>query len=126
MDVYQSVKLFLPELVLSGTSLLVLLFDLFKLNKKALGLLSLLGIAGTFFVLPTTIQDSHAIFSGLYLLDGIGRLLKLLVLLITGLVLLASIDSELIPEKQKGEFYVLMLALAFLLMVMGSSTKTQM
>lgn len=123
MDALSSLNQFLPELILSGASLLVLLLDLLKLDKRSLGLITLLGIVIAFFSLPATTQEPRWIFSNLYLLDGVGRLFKLIILLIAGLVVLASIESESIPEKQKGEFYVLMLALAFLLIVMASSTN---
>ncbi len=46
--------------------------------------------------------------------------------MIVGISILASIDSNLIPETQKGEFYVLMLILGFLLIMMGSVTNLLM
>ena len=126
MDVVSSLKYFVPELILTGGSLAVLLLDLFNLNKKILGLLSVLSIVLAFLSLPTTIHQPIWIFSELYLLDGLGHLFKIFVFLATGISILATINSDQIPEKQKGEFYVLMLALAFLLIVMGSSTNLLM
>ncbi len=125
MNAVSSLMYFTPELILVGASLIILFLDLLGLSKRWLGLLSVLFLAGALSSLIVT-QEPTRIFSDLFLLDGLSYLFKILALVMVGLPILASIESNHIPEKQKGEFFVLMLALAFLLIVMGSSTNLLM
>ena len=125
MPALQSLPYFIPELILASASIIILLLDLLKVGKKWLGLLSIFFLVVASFFL-TTSQVPVWLFSDLYLIDGFSLLFKVLVLLMVGLPILVSISSDVIPEKQKGEFFFLMLAVAFLLMTMGSTTNLLM
>ncbi|MBI4388163.1 MAG: NADH-quinone oxidoreductase subunit N [Candidatus Omnitrophica bacterium] len=125
MNALQSLNYFVPELVLASAPLAIVLFDLFGFTKKWLGLLSIAFLIAVGFLL-TRYHAPALLFSGLYVIDDFSLLFKTLVLLMVGLPTLTAISSDVIPEKQKGEFFSLMLAVAFLLITMGSTTNLLM
>lgn len=125
MDPISSLTQFTVELTLIFGLLYVLCADLLGINKQILGLFAMIVIAGAacYVAIP---ERSLWLFSTFLVRDKLSVLAQLIALCSTALVIGASIQSKLIPEKQKGEFYVLMISLAFLLILMGSTTHLLM
>lgn len=125
MDPIASLTFFTPELLLIAAAFIVLMLHLLGVKNRWLGLLSVFFIASASASL-IMVEKPTWIFSDLFLIDGLSLLFKLLVLIMSGIALLAAIESTLIPEKQKGEFFVLMILLTVFLVFMGSSTNLLM
>jgi NADH-quinone oxidoreductase subunit N len=112
----------LPELILTGTALLVLLADLFiaKEQRNVLLWLSLMGLllAGVGNILAGTPGIS---FSGAINADGVAQFLNLILLISCGLSLLLS-DGYLARQKlERGEYFALALTATLGAMIMGKS-----
>lgn len=125
MDALTSLRYFTPELILAGGFFTILLLDLIGLGKRLLGFLTLFLLAwaaSALFVINRPVW----IFSDLYLIDGLAYLFKVMTILMVALPVTAAITSDQIPEKLKGEFYLLMTGIAFLLIVLGSTTNLLM
>lgn len=127
MDAISSLTYITPELILIGGALIILFLDLAKMSKRWLGLLSLLFLVAAFCSITTTgFTEITKLFFGFWVLDGLSYVFKILILLMIGIPILASIDSSHIPENQKGEFFTLMLFMGFLLTMMASTTNLLM
>lgn len=125
MDALASLQHFIPHAVLIGAALLILVLDLFGLDQKINGLVSLIGIALSLWMLPYP-DKNMVLFSGLFFYDVFSYFLQIGLAIATSLAIASVISSKLIPEKQKGEFYFLITFLLFLLVLMGSTTNLLM
>ncbi len=125
MDALASLPYFIPHAVLIGAALLVLVLDLFGLEQKVNGLIALIGITVSLWLLPYP-QKAMSLFSGLFYYDVFSYFLQIGLAIATSLAIASVIQSKLIPEKQKGEFYFLVTFLLFLLVLMGSTTNLLM
>lgn len=131
MNAVESLPYFIPELILLGTALAVLLLDLFIAQKKFLTYLGLAGIL-TSLVLLRYPADPLPLFYGFFIMDPFSLFFKGAALGITALTLLASLGYR--PgnhQKDKvmpyfGEYNALFLFLAFGLILMGSSNNLLM
>lgn len=115
----------MPYVALIGTALLILILDLFGLNQKVNALMALIGIAFSLWLLPYP-QKAMILFSNLFYYDVFSYFLQIGLTIATSLTIATVIQSKLIPEKQKGEFYFLITFLLFLLVLMGSATNMLM
>jgi len=128
-------SLVLPELVLAGTALAVLLLDLFLAPDRR-RLTAYLGLAGTAAALaaaawlwvaleggtgPATIAAKAAPIAGMLRLDTFALVFKLLFLAIGLLVVLLSIDFVERRGLPVGEFYSLLLFAVLGMMLMAAS-----
>ncbi|MBI1744248.1 NADH-quinone oxidoreductase subunit N [Candidatus Acetothermia bacterium] len=112
----------LPELILTGTALLVLMWDLFisKEQRSSLLWVSLLGIIGA-AVGNVLIGSPGTTFQGMVRADGIAQFLNFVLLISCGLSLLFS-DGYLSRQKiERGEYYALVLTATLGAMLMGKS-----
>jgi len=125
MDALASLQHFIPHTVLIGTALLILVLDLFGLNQKVNALIALVGIALSLWLLPYP-QKTMVLFSDLFFYDVFSYFLQIGLAIATSLAITSVIQSKVIPEKQKGEFYFLITFLFFLLILMGSTTNLLM
>jgi NADH-quinone oxidoreductase subunit N len=111
-----------PELILTGTALLVLVVDLFTTRKVIANHLSLAGtVAAGLALLTLTTGGTRETFGGSYVLDNYALLFKALFLGALILVLLMAqryIDQGL---HYQGEFYFLLLASFTGMLLMPSS-----
>ena len=115
----------LPALVLSGTGMLALFWDLWMKDdeRPLLGWLSLIGcvIAGACACLSWGRTDTTA-FSGMFALDAYGLFFTVLSCGVAGLVVLMSL-SYLGPARiRHGEYYALLLFATFGMVVMAAAT----
>jgi len=123
MDALTSLRYFVPELILLGTALGVLLLDLFVPQKKVLGVLAILGTVATlaFVRYPT---EPLPLFFGFFLLDPFSFFFKVAALGIIAVSLAASLSYKSLPYF--GEYTALFLFLGLGLILMGSSNNLLM
>lgn len=103
----------LPELLLLATIVLVMLADLW-IDERRRGVLHAISMGGLLLTAVACIRDfdplaSRSILSGLMLRDGLGDLLKVFILLISGIVLVYAKHSLRTFKLFVGEFYLLLL-----------------
>lgn len=111
-----------PELWLAGLGVLVLLVDLLTPpgRKTAVGAVAVGGLLLTLIPAAAMLGwDPHTVFSGTYAVDGFAVFFKVIVVLATALVILASLDS--LRSRFEGEFYALLVLTALGLVLMAAS-----
>lgn len=114
----------LPELIITGTLLIVLVVDLFlPTHRKAWNpILSLAGVIGAAIALATLIGDDRTTFAGTFEMDSYAVLFKFLFLGATTLTIL--LGANYLTEHAKhaqGEFYFLLLSSLLGMLVMPSA-----
>jgi NADH-quinone oxidoreductase subunit N len=116
--------LFLPELTLLVTAVVVILLDLFVKQKWVLAAVSIVGIAvAAGFAIAMWGGDSESIFFGMMAVDNFAIFFKLLFLVIAALVILASTDYVSKMARFRGEYYALVLISALGMMLMAATTE---
>jgi NADH-quinone oxidoreductase subunit N len=116
----------LPELIIAGSGLALLLLGVLRKNDRAMGALSFLAIAamivaGYFVIVPLT-PDTSA-FGGAFVADNFARFAKILIFMGAGLTLIMSQGYFEREKIARFEFPVLVVfaTLGMLLMVSASS-----
>jgi len=116
-----NLELLLPEMIIAGTAVLVILLDLFG-GRRAVTIASLAGLAAAFGV---TISmwggDQQFIFNGLFALDGYALFFKLLFITIAALVILASVDYSSRFKSSAGEYHALLLIATLGMVLMAAA-----
>ena len=125
MNALESLKLFLPETFLLCGAFLALFLDLFVKNKKAVGILALLALAGT-AALARQPESPLSLFHGFFTLDGKTHFFRLLALGVVALSVLISLSYKPLAGKNEGEYYSLFLFMALGLILMAGSTNLLM
>ncbi|MGD9117633.1 MAG: NADH-quinone oxidoreductase subunit N, partial [Dehalococcoidia bacterium] len=116
--------LFVPELTLLVTAVVVILLDLVLKNKWWLAALSIAGIVvSAGFAIAMWGGDSESIFYGMMAVDNFAIFFKLLFLVIAALVILASTDYVAKLKRFQGEYYALVLISALGMMLMAATTE---
>ncbi len=114
---------FIPEIVLAGTAIAVVLLDLFIERKGALAVISIIGLIVAAVFAITMKTASAGIFYGMLAVDGFAIFFKLLFLGIAALVILASTDYVSKFSRFQGEYYALVLLSALGMMLMAATTE---
>ena len=101
----------LPELILGGTVVLVLVVDLFLPPRLKWGSMpiALLGVLASLVAVLTLLGDERATFGGAFVVDNFAILFKVFFLLAAVLVLLVSRHYFDRPSYYQGEYYFLLL-----------------
>lgn len=128
MDLNQIVadlSLFIPEIILTGVILMVILYDLFQDAEKSVraGYLAVGGLVLT--ILALGLQDTATpagIFVNMLAVDGFGNFLKVLVSIAAILVMWISFTSSELRGRRVGEYYVLILTLVLGMFFLVSAT----
>jgi len=115
----------LPELVLSGFAILVMVLDPFlpAKRKALLGWVALLGVFVTAAVCLQTLRLPGLAFGGTVAADGFSIFFIYLFLLVGALTLLGSFDYLDRDNIQYGEFYALILMATVGMCFMAASTE---
>ena len=117
-----NLELFLPELILAGTAIMVILLDLFFRRKVLLTLVSLAGLAAAFgFTITMWGGSPQAIFNNMLAVDNFALFFKLLLLVIAALVILASVDYVSRFSRFHGEYHALLLLCTLGMTLMASA-----
>ena len=114
----------LPEIVLSGALLVLLMVDLFLPDERKSwnGVIAMAGVLGAFWATLTLVGDHRATFNGMFVVDSFALLFKVLFLGVAALVILISANylDESVRSTQ-GEFYFLLLSSFVGMLLMASS-----
>ena len=113
----------LPELILAGTLLLVLVVDVFvgQRHKWVAMPLSFVGIVAALVATLTLIGDERSTFGGSYVVDDFAVLFKVFFLVVSMLVLLISFRYFREGRFYQGEYYFLLLTSVLGCLLMPSS-----
>ena len=113
----------LPELILGGTIIVVLVVDLFLPPRWKWGSMpvAFLGVAGSLVAVLTLIGDERATFGGAFVIDNFAVLFKVFFLIAAGIVLLVSRHYFDRPGYYQGEYYFLLLTSFLGCLLMPSS-----
>jgi NADH-quinone oxidoreductase subunit N len=124
MDNFQSIKLFIPELVLVGTMLIGIIADLFYQREQSfrVGFWVIAGLAiAALALFLTHAGESITLFMGTIVIDPFARMFKFVFLLATTLTILISLKTDELKSVRTGEYYVLITAMTLGMFLMASS-----
>lgn len=116
---------FIPELILTGVVVMVILYDLFQNADSSIrsGYLALGGLVLTIIALiGQNVSTPMGIFSNMLAVDGFGQYLKILVSVGAILVMWMSFNSNELKNRRVGEYYVLILILVLGMFFLVSAT----
>jgi len=110
-----------PELSLCGIALAVVLLDLVIEQKKVLAAISVFGLIIPISFTIALWGEQQASFSGMLVVDNFSLFFKFLILGISALVIISSVDYVKKFARFQGEYYALILLSAGGLMLMAST-----
>ena len=118
-----NLSLFIPEIVLAGAAILVILVDLFVRQKTVVKVISLAGliVSGIFAALMWG-DNNPSLFNNMLAVDNFAIFFKLLFAGAAFLVILASTDYIKKMERYQGEYYALILLATTGMMLMAATT----
>ncbi len=124
-----SLRFFLPELVITGTILLLILVHVAGKNRRspAAALLSLVG-TGTalLFAWMTPAGEGMGLFEGMVVLDGFAVFFKVLTALATAIVIFMSIDCAELTDRTQAEYYIFLLSVLLGMFLLSSASDIVM
>jgi len=124
MDNFQSIKLFIPELVLVGSVLLGIIADLFCRREQTfkVGYWIMGGLAVAALALYLTpAGESITMFMGTIVVDPFARMFKFIFLLSTVVVILMSLKTDELKSIRTGEYFLLIAVITLGMFLMASS-----
>ncbi|MDO8525832.1 MAG: NADH-quinone oxidoreductase subunit N [Candidatus Omnitrophota bacterium] len=122
----ENIRFILPEIILLGFSLAILISSLFIRNKKILGGAALLAVIAASLYLPHSGKTSPALFFNMLTGDPFSLFFKEICLFITGIVILVSMGYKALEEDSAGEYYFLLLNAAIAMLLAVSSDNLLM
>ena len=105
-----SLAYFAPELVLSGSVVVLILLDLVIKNRAAAGIVALIASIVTFFLLLGERSPSTLLFNGVIVFDSFAFFFRLLIILATIVAVWMSIGSKEVKGCDQGEYYAVLMA----------------
>jgi NADH-quinone oxidoreductase subunit N len=122
-----SLSFFYPELILSGTILLLIVLDLLARNKRSLAMIA---VAGSAAALLATFDLYGAqpgwLFHRMMILDNFSLFFKVVALAAAILCIWISLGSNEIKQVYQGEYYTLLLTCTLGMLFMASSSNLLM
>lgn len=115
----------LPEILLIGSAMTVLMIGVMTAQKKILGLFALLGVVLALTFLTDTFAMTGTFFSGMLVNDGLTMFFRTISLIIAGIVILLSMAYRQLDDEEKGEYYFFILVVT-LSMMLASATRNLM
>lgn len=100
-------SLLLPEFILAGLGLLLLLLDLSSLSKRRMAIAGFLGALVTLWAVQRNFGVTADIWNGTIRVDNFAQFFKVVYLVVLGMVFLFSSEYLERREIRIGEFYVL-------------------
>jgi len=114
--------LFIPELILVGFAILVILLDLVVKQKALLGSISLAGLViAAGFTVAMWGGSYPALFNNMLVVDSFALFFKFLFMGVAFLVILASTDYVAKFDRFQGEYYALILLATLGMMLMAAT-----
>jgi len=122
-----SLSFFYPELILSGTILLLIVIDLLMRNKRALAIIALAGSAAALIATFDLYWAQPGwLFHRMMILDKFSLFFKVFALAATILCIWMSLGSNEIKQVHEGEYYTLLLTCTLGIFFMASSSNLLM
>ncbi len=113
----------LPQIIVVGAALLVLMADLVLREKRVLGILSFVGLAGALAAVAWLWWlGSAPPLQNMVVADHYALLVDVIILIAAGLGILLSLDYIPTVTQQQGAYYALMLFAVTGMMTMGAAT----
>ena len=125
MDAVESLKYFIPELILLGGAFAALTMDFFVKRKKLVGEFSLFVIVLALCLTKTPAQPLP-LFFGLFHLDAFAHFFRIIALVAVAITILISLGYAPIKNRYAGEFYGLFLFMAFALILVAAANNLLM
>ncbi|MFQ6617945.1 MAG: NADH-quinone oxidoreductase subunit N [Fidelibacterota bacterium] len=125
MGNFESLVYFIPEFILTGTVLILILIDLMLKEKDSgkLAYFALVGLIGTFISLIIIYEkEPISLFNGMLALDPFSFFFKFLFLLTAFFVVLISTAVKELKKRKIGEYYYLILILTLGMFILSSAT----
>ncbi len=120
----ESLNFFGPELILTGTIILLIVLDLFVRNKRNLAVVAIIGcIASLLSAFDLYSAQQGWLFYRMVVLDHFSLFFKVVTLLATILAIWMSLGSAEIRQVYQGEYYTLLLTCALGIFFMASSSN---
>lgn len=115
---------FAPELILTVAGLLVLALDLLgdEAKRKAVPILTLIGMGAALLAVAVTFGDSRTVLGTMYVIDPMASFFKVVSLLVGILVAMLTISYLEGRARYVGEFYSLLIFVTLAMMLVVSST----
>jgi NADH-quinone oxidoreductase subunit N len=113
----------LPELILSGTIMIVLVVDVFLPDRRKWFAmpLSLLGVVASLIAVLTLLGENRSTFGGMFVIDNFAILFKIFFLIVAAVVLAISLRYFREGGFYQGEYYFLLLTSFLGCLLMPSS-----
>jgi len=122
-----SLSFFYPELILSGTILLLVVLDLLARDKRVLAMIALLGSAAALIATFDLYWAQPGwLFHRMMILDKFSLFFKVFALAATILCIWMSLGSNEIKQLHEGEYYTLLLTCTLGMFFMASSSNLLM
>ncbi len=125
MHAIESLKYFIPELILLGGAFLTLTMDFFVKQKKLVGEFALLVIVVA-LCLAEAPAKPMSLFFGMFELDAFAHFFRCLALVAVGITILLSLGYAPLQKHYSGEFYGLFLFMAFALILVAAANNLLM
>ncbi len=125
----QSLKFFLPELVLTATIVLLVVVHVASRDRRspASAVLSLVGVGAALLLAGfTPAEGGRGLFEGMVAFDGFAVFFKVLTALATLFVIFMSMDSAELAERSQAEYYVFLLSVLLGMFFLSSATDIVM
>ena len=123
MNNLQSLSFFYPELILTGVIIIAIIYDL-MIDKSRSGNVGWVLVVGLLIVLVAILQQdtfSTTLFTNSIVLDPFASFFKVIIILATVLVSIASLYSGELEKYRKGEYFSLLGIIVFGLFLMVSA-----
>ncbi|MFH0984106.1 MAG: NADH-quinone oxidoreductase subunit N [Candidatus Omnitrophota bacterium] len=125
MNAVESLKYFIPELVLLGGAFVAFTMDFFLKQKKLVGEFALLVIVLALCLVQAPVKPLP-LFFGMFQLDAFAHFFRYLALGAVGITLMISLGYAPLKNRYDGEFYGLFLFMAFALITVAAANNLLM
>jgi len=123
----ESLSFFYPEIILSGTILLLIVLDLVIKSQRSLATIAMIGcVAALLATFDLYSAQQGWLFHRMIILDNFSLFFKVISLVSTIIVIWMSLRSKEIQQVYQGEYYALLLTCAFGIFFMASSSNLLM
>jgi len=126
LNIIESIRFIIPEIILLGFALAILVSSLFIRNRNLPGLFALAAVVAASLYLPQTQKTNPALFFNMLTGDSFSVFFKEICLFITGIVILISMGYKALNEDSMGEYYFLILNAAIAMLLAVSSDNLLM
>ena len=120
----ESLSFFYPEIILSGTILLLIVMDLLVRSQRTLATIAVIGCVGSLLATFDLYSAQQGwLFHRMIILDNFSLFFKVFALVATILTIWMSLGSDEIRRVHQGEYYTLLLTCALGMFFMASSSN---